>query len=457
MNQYIDLVQKIPESDFKNMEKYVNYTAYKNRFIGKKDLLPQAISLEEWLQQWSHSKQTLFKLMGNKLIQSYPFFCEKNNEALEKEITLLINDHKFFNCGGLDDLIFYINKEITEKYPIDFDHDSDDFIAGQRKKRDKIFSFINQFDLCPVRLLAKNEPLKFEIKYKFKNKKKTLQIPISTSPMRALGKLVDYFKEEVPKAKEQFEDFRIKHSQILNDKHIEGEFCISIHPFDFITMSDNSLGWTSCMNWINRGCFHTGTIEMMNSNNVVCCYLKAKNDFSWGSGNENEGHWNNKRWRNLAYVTKDIICMGKSYPYQHNEMSNFALNKLRELAENNINWTYSFGPEPYNDMKYFNTEYPFRRLREYKEIGNVTKHSIIFDTKGMYNDFVSDHKVTRMCIRNKVKQSKIISISGRANCLCCNKTIIKKDNYYDGEDYNDRYTNVASVFCENCIKNYNLY
>ena len=77
-------------------------------------------------------------------------------------------------------------------------------------------------------------------------------------PMKALAKIAEAYDID------GFEDFRICHSLVHNQKKIAGDITLSIHPFDYWTMSDNDCDWDSCMNWTNFGGYRQGTIEMMN-------------------------------------------------------------------------------------------------------------------------------------------------------------------------------------------------
>lgn len=218
-------------------------------------------------------------------------------------------------------------------------------------------------------------------------------------------------------------------------------------------MSDNSLNWSSCMNWKADGCYHVGTVESMNSNNTLCCYIEDSSTFYFDENNHSaDSSWNNKRWRVLAYVTKDIILAGKSYPYTREEFSKTIIDTLKKLAKENLNWNYSFGPELYKDMKYVNSEYPLMRSRSFITTGTTKKHNILFDTKGMYNDILNNHNYNFWCYRNKVNQNKVISLSGKCPCLSCGEPVIELNEcvYYD--DYNDRYLNTANVICEPCLE-----
>ena len=92
---------------------------------------------------------------------------------------------------------------------------------------------------------------------------------------------------------EEFEDFRIKHSRILSEKEFIGRLSLSIHPLDFMTMSDNDSDWSSCMSWRTCGSYRRGTVEMMNSPCVVVAYLSASKPMVLDRGSHFK--WNIKK------------------------------------------------------------------------------------------------------------------------------------------------------------------
>lgn len=129
-----------------------------------------------------------------------------------------------------------------------------------------------------------------------------------------------------------FETFRIQHSQVLNDKTIKGTLCLSIHPLDYLTMSDNAHDWDSCMSWDNEGCYRTGTLECMNCEETLVAYIESDNKkYSLDYGLE----WNSKKWRQLVMFNEEIIMTNKGYPFQNNELSQIVLNWVAELAGEN--------------------------------------------------------------------------------------------------------------------------
>ena len=423
MSKYIDLISLLTEEDKKRIENYIYlYGVSETDFIG----------LDKWLQNWSHSNQLLFKLLGNQFIKKVDYTYEKSREDLERDIRNLLHIHPFkesYHKFYYEIIVPLCNEEkITFEARMGFNHITD------------MVNFVEDSTYDGIKIKLEG--------------KKCLQIPAGTKPMRALSKIIAYFKDEWDF--KEFEDFRLKHSMILNDKTIKAKMCFSIHPLDFMTMSDNDSNWSSCMSWTDGGCYHIGTVEMMNSNNVVCCYLEnEKVPFNFAKHGTHVDDplftWNNKLWRILAYVNKDIIMSGKAYPYKNKDLSIAVIDNIKRLAEGNLNWTYAFGPELYKDMQYLNSTFAMNRAKEYIRY-RPRKHNIIWDTKGMYNDMLNDHCTQYWCYRNKVKYNRVYSVSGKAPCLCCGAEV-PYYNDYDGEyDYNERYCDTGNTVCRDCME-----
>lgn len=426
---YIDLIEKLTDEDKKILNLYINdFGCNIDNFVG----------LDNWLQNWSHSKQKLYHLLGDSFIKEYPYEYEKSKEDLEREIKELFSTN-----------------HIKSNYH--------DFYFGYIKNQEwlennkEALTFLNHlFDYQHFIY----EKIDFSLKIKKPNGRKMLQIQAGIKPIKAIGRVIDYFKDDYKFDLDAFEEFKKRYGIIMSEKVIKGKFCISIHPMDFITMSDNASRWSSCMSWTDEGCYHIGTVEMMNSNNVVCAYLLHgttnyvfNTDITNSDTGELIGVWNNKRWRQLFYITKDIIMSGKPYPYISEELSKTILAQIKELASNNLNWDYKFGPELYQDMVHVNSLWNMNNQRNWMhyEKKKPFKHNIIWDTKGMYNDMLNDSNTKYWCYRNKVNHTKIISVSGKASCLCCSNQVITTN--YDTDEYNDRYEDTGNVICFSCLKN----
>lgn len=425
---YIDLIKELSEKDKTILNNYISLYGINHNFIG----------LDKWLQNWSHSNQRLYKLLGGAFIKEYPYTYTKDEVDLSQEFEVLIENHPFIK--DYERFIrYYLNPSYNRGVI------NEETINLIRKDPIAIATFALNF-------------FPSTIKVKKKGANKILQIQEGAKPLRALTKIIEYFKDDYTFDIKAFEDFKTQCSIILTNKVVSAKICLSIHPMDFLTMSDNDSNWTSCMSWRDEGCYHEGTIEMMNSNNVLCCYLKNNKDnnsnFFFGKeGDKKEDFsWNNKRWRVLAYVHKDIIMSGKAYPYQNDIFEKFIISNIKNLAKENLHWNYTFGPELYKDMIHINSLYAMDNNRDWISMKKAYKKNIIFDTKGMYNDMLNANRVNYWCYRNKVDHNKIISVSGKAPCLCCGESIIieKGDENYE-DDYNERFFNTGASICETCI------
>lgn len=417
----MNLLDKLTDLDRKRIENYIDlYGVNKKDFIG----------IDDYLVHWAKEKKHLCKLLGGDLMVKIPYSLEKNADIIKGEFRTLAT-HTFI----------YKYIDAIESLKVQGVIDGETEIALK--------------SLCKISHLIEDKSIK--IKFKKEDCKKTLQIQPDMKPIRALGKVIDYFQLN----RLSFEKFRIQHSMILNDRVIKGNLVLSIHPLDYLTMSDNASNWTSCMSWMGDGCYHIGTVEMMNSNNVVCCYVEGNTDFYFGEKDneetkeKSEFYWNNKKWRQLFYVTKDIMVNGKSYPFERKELSINILKELQKLSKANLNHSYQFGPERYKDMIHINNNNAMDRNRKWIRSKTAIKKNIIFDTKGMYNDMINDNSFEYWCVRNPIKHAKMISYSGKSSCLCCKREVIKESDY--PEDYNDRYNRVGDTVCYNCYEEGECY
>ena len=72
----INLIDKISEHDKKVLNAYINsYGCQLKDFIG----------IDAWLQNWSHSNQKLYHLLGDSFIKEFPFKYKKDNGTIFSE------------------------------------------------------------------------------------------------------------------------------------------------------------------------------------------------------------------------------------------------------------------------------------------------------------------------------------------------------------------------------------
>lgn len=200
------------------------------------------------------------------------------------------------------------------------------------------------------------------------------------------------------------EEFLTVRSRILNTSKLKGTLCISIHPLDYITMSDNNCDWSSCMSWYHEGEYRQGTVEMMNSPYIVVGYLKSSAPMIIDNG-----EWNSKKYRSLYYVSSDIITNIKGYPYRSIPLDKEVITWLKRLVEN-----------AYDGIKYQDNIIDF----------NSTDNDFILEpmTDLMYNDCCGrkDYDTRHIAYLAKGNTTTVFDFcySGPSQCMQCGQTYV---------------------------------
>ncbi len=251
--------------------------------------------------------------------------------------------------------------------------------------------------------------------------KRPLQINKGCKVAKILGKIAEEFHLA------GYEEFRQKHSMALNQKKFKGTLCLSIHPLDFMTMSDNDSNWDSCMSWRKPGEFREGTVEMMNSPYVIVAYLKHDKDMDLFYNED--AFWNNKRWRELFVISPDVITGIKGYPYKDNILEKEVFKWLMELVKENCPWCHYDPPRLFTPGDMFDY------------YGD--KVNVVFSFNIMYDDFYCDHtgyfSPKILDKRDEHWNTYRIPLSGANVCMCCGK------EWDDTSDWDSQ-----SLLCPDC-------
>lgn len=364
------LFDKLTENEIQMIDDY-RFSYGENSYYADKD--SQKLSLV--LREWNKEKKQMCKLLGGNLI-------------VRKEVLFTEPQDRLRNT--------LMNNSKVQKFVDDFKecvaHGGYAELIGHR------YDLMN---LVNYDGLVENTYLEETFEVHLRGDKNPTKIQHGCKPVKALKHFAEVYNIS------SYEDFRLEHSRICNLKKLKGTLCLSIHPLDFMTMSDNDSGWTSCMSWREDGEYHLGTIEMMNSPCVVMAYLESSTPMDMGHKNT----WSNKKWRSLYVVDEHVITEIKGYPYQSTELSTAVLEWLRELAKENLGWTQFTGK--------------ITRHRGHKAIDDDFKMSFSFRTYFMYNDFGC--KDYHLClIGNDSDEQFIIRYSGNPTCIWCG-TIIPAD------------------------------
>lgn len=378
------LYEMLSEKEKDMMVEYIDRYGYVSDHSKRTNEVNLPCALREWDKQ---KQQYLYDLLGKSLIISKPVSYDTPINEMKENIV-----KKFFYSEGEKTFMnalsdYYYNTVRPWKSPLyDFMCHMTDYLAT------------NIYE-GPTFILEKDGV-------------ELVKIVHGTKTMKALGKIADALN--LP----GFEEFRIECSQITNTRKLTGNLVLSIHPMDYMTMSDNTCNWSSCMNW-DGGEYRQGTVEMMNSSAVVVAYLESNVPYRPVGG---ESQWHNKKWRQLFIITPDIIANVKAYPFKHDELTKITLNWLRDLAEKNLEWSYSSHIFNYNHDETIYCDF-------------LDKNVLIrFGTERMYNDFGRSQWAY---LANDFPSQFYFNYSGEGTCMVCGDYLD-----YDDEEF--------KVVCGNC-------
>lgn len=123
-----------------------------------------------------------------------------------------------------------------------------------------------------------------------------------------------------------------------------GKLCISIHPLDFLSSSENNYNWRSCHSL--DGDFAVGNLSYLQDGCTAICYLKGADNVKLPNFPATVP-WNDKKWRMLVHISKnkDFIFAGRQYPF----FSEDALNKVKTLLLDKVFPDQKF-EEKWSDM-----------------------------------------------------------------------------------------------------------
>lgn len=123
-------------------------------------------------------------------------------------------------------------------------------------------------------------------------------------------KAIKYFIED-EELRSKVQDFA---SAVLQRDKMEGTLCISIHPLDFLSTSENNYNWRSCH--ALDGEFKSGNLSYMTDASTVVVYMRGDNKVKLPRFPESVP-WNSKKWRMLLHFENHYmgVACGRQYPF----------------------------------------------------------------------------------------------------------------------------------------------
>ena len=275
--------------------------------------------------------------------------------------------------------------------------------------------------------------------------------------IQAGTKIVKAFKyfESDPKTLEILQN---KASEIIQEDKISGRLCLSVHPLDYLSSSENTHNWRSCH--ALDGEYMAGNLSYMVDDCTLVCYLKSEKD-DFLPRFPTHIPWNNKKWRVLLHIPRNssMLILGRQYPFFAEQAAGFITQKLLPICglfEMGTTWT-SWTSETVSNVNL--NDQTFFLWEKYIPVGGTLKtyQDLIVpgDHALNFNDLLNSSCYTPMyCytiepdeyrdswsnVRSKygISTTQFV-VGGPVRCLKCGKNIVH---------------NSATVLCDDCEEKY---
>lgn len=220
-------------------------------------------------------------------------------------------------------------------------------------------------------------------------------------------------------------DWLNEYSKMHQESLVQGELTFSVHPMDFITMSDNDNNWTSCLSVNEGGAYGVAIPELITSSTAFLCYYTVK-DFEVVPGI----NWNSKIFRQLFFLTEEGLFSSLGYPYHSDSMT----IKILETIKNKIGW----------DCKFLLSKHSY----EEKYGNNLgVERDVYYLRKTLFCDMDSSSNETAnfYAYFNKKKDEYEVALSGPNICLQCGRERRDPQATYNTRD------KCYQLFCKECL------
>lgn len=361
---------------------------------------------------WSENKVDLYRLLGNKLRYTFDVEVRSSQDVVANDLDEYLGDFPSL-CGLSADVIWtYVIRSsksvLCHLYETVIQHIYDSYVENERDMRNAYRCASSIFKLDNIKSNIMEDEAVF----------KELRVPKGTKTMKAIRRFlesIEYDQWDV------FESFKDDVSAIRTPCSTSTRtITLSIHPADFITMSDNDCDWRSCFSW-ESGEHSNSTIEAMNSKNVLVAYIQntERPMMEWYDTIPN------KSWRSMEVVDMDnhqVIVTGKGYPYRADEIQKAILDELYRLCDSKVEKNvYEFDADDY--------------------FANMV-------TYGMYNDWEDSDANFFVQSLNDIESIPSVQVSGPQTCMMCGRLVT------DDPSVKDDIVGGTQKVCRKCYDRY---
>ena len=234
----------------------------------------------------------------------------------------------------------------------------------------------------------------------------------------------------------------------------KGKLFLSIHPLDYITISDNNHNWSSCHNFY-EGDYRIGNLNYMADKTTLVAYFCTDDNFDEELYILPNTKWNSKRWRVLVHLEeidgKLVIIYNRQYPFKSDVL-------IKELDKLLVETYKTSAPSTF--MEYGDSRLNKKRLYR---TGNGTCHYVDIGRGNSFvriaNEYLKDETLIHTITIGEpvycVECGENITYRGDSGCCdqCTDEWYCEDcDGFYSGDDMiyiesEDRYV------CYDCYEN----
>lgn len=122
------------------------------------------------------------------------------------------------------------------------------------------------------------------------------------------------------------EEIRLAQSQVSSNRILKGTLRLSTRPEDFLSLSEDTSNWTSCLAMTShKGDYRAGCLEMMTSPYTILATVESNG---------------RKYWRQIILLTPYAIVALRGYPYTTPQVTSQILSLVAAAAKRSLDWDY---------------------------------------------------------------------------------------------------------------------
>lgn len=417
------------------------------------------IDQEHSLHEWSVSKKHIYEDMFNgRLRVQYPIpdnIADNYGNSVKGEVNKKLKD-------VIDKFIYRVQEWMVGESQVDRTH--------------------HDVWVCLMSLLTQNSATHVErdLTLPLEAGKKGRVIPRGTKILKAIRRLLELIKysdmKRFKKLQSDYSSFNSEMQQSFSGSCLT----LSIHPIDFLTMSDNECSWRSCLTWKGDGCYKGGFIDMLNSPHAIIGYITSKKDPVMRFD-----RWEipNKSWRCLFFSTDTCVLSGKGYPFINRTLADLGVDTIVSMRDDKDEFEDGTAHAFEHEETIYEEALSYKAREVYRaNLGSFSHEqstSLVTESfwkfrkqadKGLFIPFLSGYMYNDWTNGSYEDINEVFSwrplkgaydghdvlqdMSGRLTCLRCGKVADWSQDELEDYQIDGRESRIGNIvpFCDDCVK-----